>query len=53
MYGSIDHIKNAFEFIKRQKGIAKLITNAGDSEKYSELVKHRDLKSCSFNTIVL
>ena len=39
MYGTTDHIQKAFDYIKGRHHMAKVITEAGDAEKYPELVR--------------
>lgn len=39
MYGTTDHIQKAFDYINSRHHMAKVITEAGDAEKYPELVR--------------
>ena len=49
MYGSVDHLQKAFDYIKNHKNIARIIIESGDAEKYPELIKERDLKVIATN----
>lgn len=44
MYGSVEFIEKAFDYITRHGEIAKTITEAGDADKYPALVKEHNFE---------